>query len=96
MKSHEVKISYENLLEAREEYLKHNTTLPEQLNAKFSEEDGWTLEFNENESCWSEGFTLGINGESVVTKILISCDQEDENILQLQSSWDDDWNDDKQ
>ena len=96
MKSHEIKISTQNLIDAREEYLKYNITLPAQLNAKFSELDGWTIEFHKDETCWSEGFTTGISGESVVTELLVFCDEEDESLLQLQYAWDDDWNDDKQ
>ena len=96
MKSHEIKISTQNLIDAREEYLKYNITLPAQLNAKFSELDGWTIEFHECETWWSEGFTTAISGEKVVTELLVFCYKDDENLLEFQNAWDDDWNDDKQ
>ena len=96
MKSHEVKITRQNLLDAREEYLKHNTTPPKQLNAKFSEKNGWTLEFHEDESCYSEGFSTCLTSEWGICYLLFSCDEDDECIVSLQQGWNDNFNDDKQ
>lgn len=78
----------EALLIARERYLQHNITAPQQFNIAYHVEDGWSCEFHEDEGSWSEPYTRWISGESVLD-LFFSCDA---TTIDL-DSWDDTWND---
>jgi hypothetical protein len=78
----------EVIKQARDEYLKHSVTAPEQFNIAYSLSEGWSAEFHEDETCWNEGFTIWMSGEDVLN-LFFSCDP-DEVCL---DGWRDEWND---
>lgn len=75
--------------DARDRYLEVYATPPAQFNIAYSNKNGWSAEFHENETCWSEGFVTWMTGEPALN-LFFSLDPSDVDL----SSWDSELNDD--